>query len=143
MNKLTIEQKKGLLNMAGYKEVFPANATGTMKTPIEYMSVNHYEVLPNGGYVIVSCNPQTVNGVTLFQHEDFVPLKNMNQAMILLDSLAKESNEHWKINFSVSGEKRLYCQPRADFMLYNKYGNDLCSLIVNACLWWLENKKEE
>lgn len=77
-----------------------------------------------------------------YQYNPFNPESNLEQAMILLDGLCKVSNEHWKINYAPTGEKRIYCQPKID-LIYNEYGNDLRELIVNACLWWIENNEHK
>lgn len=87
----------------------------------------------------------------------FNPEKKISQAMMLLDGLSKVSGEFWQLTFSPGGNHRLHCEGKSELnykdsllgkpydeyeFAYNEYGNDLCELVVNACLWWLKNQKE-
>lgn len=162
MSELTIEQKVQLLErLLGYEQKLP-------EVDMTIAPVKWYAIVRSGA-VLISKPFQLPNvggkfdGWYDYSYDAFKPEENLVQTIMLLEGLVMVTGEYWQLalsptQLSPARRYRLSCtgksklnykdsllkRPYDEYELaYNKYGDDLCELIVNACLWWLKENNSD
>lgn len=136
MSELSIEQKVRLLEkVLGYTKKLKPSFT---ETPQSYYDIYNGVVYIGTPFEIPIVGGK-FDGWYDCTYEAFKPEGNLIQAMELLNGLSSLSDLIWYIAFRGNNEYAVRC----DTVEYTEYDYNLCKLIVNACLWWLENKVEE